>query len=55
MSQSGQKKRIENAHEYTVGTAAWLPGGKSFVTGAMDHKIIIRVSSECGSYAKARL
>lgn len=38
----GRKKRFDNAHEYAVGTVAWLPGGRSFVTGAMDHKIIVR-------------
>jgi hypothetical protein len=28
-----------------IGSASWLPDGKSFITGAMDHKIVVRVSN----------
>lgn len=31
-------------HAYTVGTVAWMPDGKSFVTGGMDGKVNVWVS-----------
>lgn len=41
--QTGQRHHIPSAHEYMIGSASWLPDGKSFITGAMDHKIVVRV------------
>lgn len=40
--QKGTNKTF-GGHSYTVGTVAWMPNGKSFVTGGMDGKINIWV------------
>ncbi|PWN48685.1 WD40 repeat-like protein [Violaceomyces palustris] len=37
---TGLRKKFRH-HEYTVGTAAWLPDGTAFITGGMDGRIIL--------------